>query len=200
MKTFKQSLKISAVLLACLTFLLGIVYPFFMWGIGQIFFHKHANGTILYNEGGQAVGSAWIAQNFSTDPYFHPRPSAAGDNGYDASNSSGSNLGPTSQKLIDTLKQRAGDYRQTNRIPDGMAIPADAVTASGSGLDPHISVENAKLQVARVAAARNSSQEEVERFLEKFTEGRTLGIFGEKRVNVLRLNLALDLFLPLPSK
>ncbi len=200
MKTFTHSLKISFFLLVIFTVLLGIVYPMFMWGVGQLFFHKHANGTILYNEAGQAVGSAWIGQNFSGDSYFHPRPSSAGDSGYDASNSSGSNLGPTSQKLIDAVTQRTADYRQSNHVPEGASIPADAVTASGSGLDPHISLENAKLQMARVAAARNWSQDEVERFIKKFTEGRTLWIFGERRVNVLKLNLALDLFLPAPAK
>jgi potassium-transporting ATPase KdpC subunit len=200
MKTFTHSLKLSFFLLLIFTGLLGIAYPFFMWGVGQLFFHKHANGTILYDEKGQAVGSAWIAQNFTSDKYFHSRPSAAGDNGYDASNSSGSNLGPTSQKLIDSVTQRAADYRQSNGLSPEIAIPGDAVTASGSGLDPHISLTNAKLQLSRVAKARNWSEDEVERFVRKHTQGRTLGIFGEKRVNVLKLNLALDLFLPEPNK
>lgn len=161
-----------------------------MWGVGQLFFHKHANGTLFYYQNGKVLGSEWIAQNFTSAKYFHPRPSAAGDKGYDAANSSGSNLGPTSQKLIDTLKQRASDYRSENQISGD--VPADAITASGSGLDPHISVPNAQIQASRVGSARNLSQEEMDRLIHQYTEGRTLWIFGEKRINVLRINLALD--------
>jgi len=192
MKTFLESLKISAVALALLTFLLGVVYPLFMWGIGQALFHRQANGRLIYGLNQIVLGSEQIAQSFSSEKYFHPRPSAAGDKGYDAANSSGSNLGPTSQKLIDTLTQRAKDYRTANRLADGDRVPADAVTASGSGLDPHISVQNARLQMARIAAARNLSQDDLSALVDRLTEGRSLGIFGEKRINVLRLNLALD--------
>lgn len=190
MKSFLISLRISIVSLFFLTLLLGILYPLFMWGIGQLLFHKKANGTLFYFREGKVLGSEWIAQNFTGDKYFHPRPSAAGDAGYDAANSSGSNLGPTSQKLIDALKQRVGDYRSANKWSG--PIPADAVTASGSGLDPHISLKNAQIQAARVAEARNLSQEAMDKLIEQYTEGRSFGIFGEKRINVLRMNLALD--------
>jgi len=183
-------LRTSIVSLILLTVLVGVIYPLFMWGIGQIFFHKKANGTLYYYQGGTVLGSAWIGQNFTQTKFFHPRPSAAGDNGYDASNSSGSNLGPTSQKLIDTLKQRAKDYRSQNNWTGD--IPADAVTGSGSGLDPHISIANAQIQAGRIAAARNLSHDEVNSLIDKYTEGRTFWIFGEPRVNVLQLNLALE--------
>jgi K+-transporting ATPase ATPase C chain len=189
MKTFYKSLLTSIISLALLTFLLGIVYPVFMWGIGELFFHKKTNGNLFYYANGSVLGAELIAQNFTSDNYFHPRPSSAGS-GYDASNSSGSNLGPTSQSLIDTIKQRAADYRSQNHW-DG-AIPADAITGSGSGLDPHISVENAQIQGARVASARGLSPEEMDALITKYTEGRGLWLFGEKRVNVLRINLALD--------
>ncbi len=190
MKTFFISLKISVVSLVFLTLLLGVIYPVFMWGVGSLFFHKHTNGTLFYHQGGKVLGSEWIAQNFSSDKYFHPRPSSAGDNGYDAASSSGSNLGPTSQKLIDSLTQRVKDFRSSNKWSG--EIPADAVTASGSGLDPHISVKNAYIQASRVASSRSISQDDVEQLIKKYTERRTLWIFGEKRVNVLRINLALD--------
>lgn len=192
MKTFLDSIKISVIALALLTLILGVIYPVFMWGIGQLLFHKQANGQLFYYENGAVVGSEWIAQNFTKDKYFQPRPSAAGNNGYDASNSSGSNLGPTSEKLIDSLKQRAGAYRTSNKLAGDAAIPADAITASGSGLDPHIGVENARIQAKRIAAARNFAENDLHSLIDQYTEGRTLGIFGEKRINVLRINLALD--------
>lgn len=163
-----------------------------MWGVGELFFHKRANGSLFYDQNGRIIGSEKIGQNFSSSRYFHPRPSAAGEKGYDAANSSGSNLGPTSQKLIDAVRARVAAYRSENSLANEEKIPADAVTASGSGLDPHISVANALIQTSRVARARNISRDEVNELVEKYTEGRTLGLLGEKRVNVLRLNLALD--------
>ncbi len=192
MKTFLNSLKISAIALFLLTLILGVIYPVFMWGVGQLLFSKQANGQLLYYPNGIVLGSEWIAQNFTSDKYFHPRPSAAGDKGYDAANSSGSNLGPTSQKLMDILKQRASEYRSFNKMANEALIPIDAITSSGSGLDPHISLENAQIQAIRVAAARNMSQDDVKALIAQFTEKPTLGIFGENRINVLRLNLALD--------
>jgi K+-transporting ATPase ATPase C chain len=192
MRAFFASFKPALISLTLLTLLLGIVYPLFMFCVGQVFFHRKANGTLFYYKSGDVIGSQWIAQGFTKSEYFHPRPSSAGDSGYDAANSSGSNLGPTSQKLSDALSQRAGSYRSENSIDSGTPIPADAVTTSGSGLDPHISVANARLQAARVASARSMSVEEVGNLIAKYTEGSTLGLFGEPRVNVLRLNLALD--------
>lgn len=170
------------------TLLLGIGYPFLVYGIGWLFFPKHAQGSlVIHND--TVVGSHWIAQEFQTPKYFHPRPSSAN---YDAAASMASNLGPTSQKLIDTLKQRATQYRLENKLAPNATVPADAVTASASGLDPHISIENAMIQAPRVAAARNKSVDEVKALIEKLSEGAFLGFLGTKRVNVLKINLALD--------
>jgi K+-transporting ATPase ATPase C chain len=140
---------------------------------------------------GQVIGSSLLGQQFAGPGYFHPRPSAAGD-GYDAANSGGSNLGPTSQKLIAAVKERAAAYRTENNLAPRVVIPADAVTSSASGLDPHISVPNALMQARRVAEARGLGEEAVRRSIAAHTEGRTLGILGEPRVNVLMLNLDLD--------
>ena len=191
MKPFITSLRISFIALILFTVLLGVIYPLVIWGVGQIFFSKKANGTLVY-QNSKVIGSELIGQNFSTAKYFHPRPSSAGDNGYDAASSSGSNLGPTSQKLIDAVSDRAFAYRLENSVDGRELIPADAVTGSGSGLDPHISVKNALLQASRVASARNMSVDAVNHLIHKYSEMPTLGIFGEKRVNVLRMNLALD--------
>jgi len=191
MKLFLASLKPSFISLALLTLLLGIIYPLFIYGIGQLFFHKHANGSLLYKNG-TVVGSEWIAQGFSKAEYFHPRPSSAGTDGYDGANASGSNLGPTSQKLFDALQKRAADYRSENNLSSNTLIPADAITTSGSGLDPHISLANALLQAPRVASARHLSEEKVRDLISNYSEGATLWLFGEARVNVLRINLALD--------
>lgn len=192
MKLFFASLKPAFMSLAFLTLLLGIIYPLFIYGIGQMFFYRKANGTLLYDGEGKVIGSEWIAQSFAKPEYFHPRPSSAGEKGYDAANSSGSNLGPTSQKLADALRQRAGQYRSENNLSPDTPIPADAITSSGSGLDPHISVANAFLQGSRVAAARSVNEEDVRKLIAEYTEGPSLGLFGEPRINVLRLNLALD--------
>jgi len=192
MRLFFESLKPAVICMALLTVLLGIVYPLFMFGVGQVIFHKQANGSLFYYANGEVIGSKLIAQGFSKSEYFHPRASSAGDKGYDAANSSGSNLGPTSQKLSDALHQRASAYRSENSISADTPVPAEAVTTSGSGLDPHISVANALLQAGRVASARGMDEGEVHHLIHQYTEGRTLGIFGEPRVNVLRLNLALD--------
>ena len=191
MRAFFGSFKPALISLCLLTLLLGVIYPLFIYGIGQLFFHHQANGTIIYHNG-RVVGSALIAQGFTKPEYFHPRASSAGDGGYDAANSSGSNFGPTSQKLSDALRQRSADYRSENMIDSHTPIPADAVTTSGSGLDPHISVSNALLQAERVGSARNRSLSEIKHIINEHTEAATFGVFGEPRVNVLRLNLALD--------
>lgn len=176
-------------------FVLGIVlcgvYPLLVWGIGQVAFHDRANGSLVELHG-QVAGSSLIAQNFTGAKYFHPRPSGAGDDGYDAANSGASNLGPLSQKLHDQVEERVKAYRTENSLPPSVKVPADAVTESASGLDPDISETNAQLQAPRVAQARAMSADVVRQFIARFAAGRQLGFLGEPRVNVLRLNLALD--------
>lgn len=167
------------------------LYPLVVFGIGQLAFRDKANGSLIVDQAGTIRGSKLLAQGFTDPKYFHPRPSAAG-NGYDAANSSGSNLGPTSQKLKDAIKDRIDAYRKENGLSADQDVPADAVTASGSGLDPHISPRNAEFQVSRVAKARALSEDKVRELIRQNTEGRDLGIFGDLRVNVLQLNLALD--------
>ena len=199
MRAFFASLKPSFLSLILLTLLLGIVYPLFIFGIGQLFFHKKANGTLFYYQNGKVLGSEWIAQNFSKSEYFHPRPSSAGANGYDASNASGSNLGPTSRKLRDTIAQNVADYRSQNGMATNAPVPADAITASASGLDPHISPENAQLQSARVARVRNLAPENVRALIVQHTDNANFGLLGDPGVNVLEINLALDALAPAPN-
>jgi len=167
------------------------IYPFVIYGVGQLLFPNQANGSLIEGSDRRIVGSGWLGQNFTSAKYFHPRPSSAGS-GYDASNSIGTNLGPTSQKLMDAVKAAVTQYRAENNLPAAVLVPADAVTSSGSGLDPHISVQNAQLQAARVAKERGLSIDAVSAAIVKSTEGPSLGIFGEAGVNVLKLNLALD--------
>jgi K+-transporting ATPase ATPase C chain len=166
-------------------------YPLVVFGISQALFHDKANGSLIVDKDGTVRGSKLLAQGFTAEKYFHPRPSAAG-NGYDAANSGGSNLGPTSQKLDDAIKDRVAAYRKENGLTENHSVPADAVTASGSGLDPHISVRNAELQSPRVAKARSLSEEKVRELIQQYIDERNLGVFGEPGVNVLELNLALD--------
>lgn len=166
------------------------VYPLAVWGIGQAVFPRQANGSLVQRNG-RVVGSSLIAQRFREPRYFHPRPSAAGD-GYDATASGGTNLGPLSKKLIDAVGERVAAYRRDNGLRPNVRVPVDAVTSSASGLDPDISVENALLQAGRVAAARGVPIDTVLRMVEAHTAARDLGIFGERRVNVLMLNLDLD--------
>jgi K+-transporting ATPase ATPase C chain len=190
MKSFMTELRISVVSSFLLAVLLCGIYPVAVWIITQGLFPDKANGSLIVQKG-KVVGSSLIAQRFTGPKYFHTRPSSAG-RGYDAANSGGSNLGPISKKLIDTVGQRIAEYRKKNGLTPDTLVPADAVTASGGGLDPHISVPNALLQAPRIAKARGLSQEAVRGKIEIYTEGRDFGIFGERRVNVLRLNLALD--------
>jgi K+-transporting ATPase ATPase C chain len=186
MKQWMIAIKITVVL----TLVTGILYPLLVTGISQVIFPGKANGSLI-TANGHLVGSDLIGQNFSRPEYFHGRPSAAGDKGYDGLSSSASNLGPTSQKLIDRVKGDAEKFRAENPTFKG-EIPADTVTASGSGLDPHISPESAAAQVDRVAQARKIAPDRVRQLVASFTEGRQFGILGEPRVNVLKLNLALD--------
>ena len=167
------------------------LYPLVVFGISQALFRDKANGSLIVDQDGTVRGSKLLAQGFITDKYFHPRPSAAG-NGYDAASSGGSNLGPTSQKLSDTIKDRVAAYRKENGLSETEPVPADAVTASGSGLDPQISLRNAELQTPRVAKARGQSEEKVRELVQQNTDGRDLGVLGEPGLNVLELNLALD--------
>ena len=177
-------------MMAILTVLTGLIYPGVVTGLCQVFFRKQANGSLIVRNG-RLIGSSLIGQNFSRPEYFHPRPSAAGKDGYDPTASGGSNLGPTSQKLYDRTKAAIDQFRKENPDFSG-SIPADAVTASGSGLDPDISIANARAQAVRVAKARSASATRVQQLISSKTEGRDLGFLGEPRVNVLKLNLELD--------
>ena len=173
-----------------MTVVFGIVYPLAMTAICQALFPYKANGSLI-TTGGKVIGSELIGQDFTRPEYFHPRPSAAGDKGYDAANSGGSNFGPTSQKLIDRTKAAIETFRKEN--PDYAGpLPADLVTASASGLDPHLSPDSARAQAARVAKARGVAVEQIQQWITEFTESPDLGLLGEPRVNVLKLNLALD--------
>ena len=190
MKNLIAELRTSIAATLLLAVLCCGIYPVVVWAVGQGLFSRKANGSLVKVDG-NVVGSSLLAQGFTAPKYFHPRPSAAGQ-GYDAASSSGTNLGPTSKKLIEDVKQRVADYRTENVLPPDARVPADAVTSSASGLDPHISVRNAFLQAARVAKARGIGEKEVMAKVESNTEGRTLGFLGEPRVNVLTLNLSLD--------
>lgn len=167
------------------------VFPLVVWGGAQALFPRRANGSLIVDADGTVRGSMLLAQNFAAAGYFHPRPSAAGT-GYDAANSSGTNLGPTSRKLADQVAAAVAAYRQSNGLPADAAVPADAVTSSASGLDPDISLTNAQLQAARVAQARHLDLRRVQALIIADTIGRDWELFGEPRVNVLRLNLDLD--------
>ncbi|HMG40234.1 MAG TPA: K(+)-transporting ATPase subunit C [Acidimicrobiales bacterium] len=197
----------ALMMMVIFTVVAGLIYPLAVTGVAQVAFKDKADGSLVENADGEVVGSSLIGQTFVEPQYFHPRPSAAGD-GYDPTLSSGSNLGPTNDKLLvgevddpatddvdesfDGIEQRAAAYRDENDLADDEAVPVDAVTASSSGLDPHISIANARLQAARVADERGLGVDEVLDLVDDHTDGRALGFIGEKAVNVLELNLALD--------
>lgn len=190
-----------------LSILCGIAFPFALTAMAQLLFPEQANGSLIRNKEGQVIGSKLIGQQFVKPQYFHPRPSAAGS-GYAGEASGGTNLGPTSSKLImgqpddpsskdvdesfAGIKQLAQAYRSENMLKDNEKVPVDAVTRSGSGLDPDISPENAQFQMRRVAKQRGITEEKLGKLIESYTEGRQFGIFGEPRINVLLLNIALD--------
>jgi K+-transporting ATPase ATPase C chain len=177
-----------------LTLVTGLLYPGVVTGLCQVLFKNQADGSLVVKNG-QIIGSSLLGQNFAKPEYFHPRPSAAGNDGYDATASSGSNYGPTSQKLMDRMKASSEQFRKENPSYTG-PIPADAITASASGLDPDITIANAEAQAARVAQARGAKPDQVEKLIASATEGRGLGFLGEAHVNVLQLNLQLDHFFP----
>jgi K+-transporting ATPase ATPase C chain len=191
MKNMLFELRTAAIAVLSLAVVLCGAYPLLVWTLSQGLFPYEANGSLVQRDG-VIVGSELIAQNFRSPRYFHPRPSAAGEAGYDGASSGGTNLGPLSKQLAESVKERVDAYRAENGLPPDRPVPADAVTASGSGLDPHISLENAFLQAPRVAHHRGMERPAVDRLIRASTEGRGFGILGEPRVNVLELNLALD--------
>ena len=178
-------------LLLVMTVLTGIAYPLVVTGLSNIIFPKQAQGSLVYKDG-QLIGSVLIGQNFNTGRYFYNRPSAAGKDGYDGANSSGSNLGPTNKAFLDLVVKQAEKVRTDNGLSSTTPIPGDLVTASASGLDPHISPDAARIQVVRVAKARNLGEQKVHDLVAQYTEGRQFGFLGQPRVNVLKLNIALD--------
>jgi len=184
----RRQLQPAVLMVLVFTVLTGVVYPLAVTGVAQIAFHHKADGSLVQADG-RVVGSRWIGQSFTAARYFHPRPSAVG---YDGAASGGSNLGPSNPKLLKDVADRAAAYRAENGLPDTAEVPVDAVTASASGLEPDISVANARIQARRVAAARGLSLDAVLRLVERHTDGRGLGFLGEPGVNVLALNLALD--------
>jgi len=192
----KKNLVTAVLMTIVTTVLLGIIYPLVVTGLAKALFPHKANGQLI-ERNGKVVGSRIIGQAFTGAGYFHPRLSAAGNNGYDATNSGGSNFGPTNQKLIDRVKQDVASLQAEN---PGTPVPIDLVTTSASGLDPDISPAAADFQVTRVARERGISQDELRRLLAKHTEGRQLGFLGEPRVNVLELNLDLDAAHPLEKR
>ncbi len=190
MNALRRQLAPAVVAFLAFTLVTGFAYPLVVTGVAQVVFPHRADGSLVERRG-QIVGSRLIGQAFAGNRYFYPRPSAAGD-GYDAMASSASNLGPTNPALLRAVRQRVREYRRENGLAPGQVVPVDAVTASASGLDPDISVANARLQAARVARARGLPVAEVQSLISRHTSGRSLGFLGEPVVNVLELNLALD--------
>ncbi|MCE0496318.1 MAG: K(+)-transporting ATPase subunit C [Methylacidiphilales bacterium] len=194
MSIFKE-IKISVIVTLVLLIVCCGIYPLVIYGVGQAFFPRQANGSIVLDGSGKPIASTLLGQDFSADKYFNPRPSAAGtgsDFRYDSTSSGGSNYGATSQALHDAVAQRIADYRKANNLAADASVPADAAEASASGLDPHISIKNALLQVPRVAKARNMSEDDLKKLVDQYTDGRDFGILGEPGVNIIKLNLALD--------
>ena len=201
MRNWITELRTSFLAVLALAVILCGLYPLTAWVLAHGLFPGKADGSLIPRDGdilgskvtrdGAVLGSSLIGQGFSSPRYFHPRPSAAG-RGYDAERSGGTNLGPLSKNLVDEVEKRVAAYRAENGLPAGTPVPADAVMSSGSGLDPHISLENARLQASRVAGARGVPEVKILELVESYTAGRTLGILGQPRVNVMRLNLALD--------
>lgn len=191
MKKHLSELRAAVMMTLALAVVCCGLYPLIVFGLAQVLFPAQANGSLIVAKDGTICGSRLLGQAFTSDKYFHSRPSDAG-NGYDPTSSGGSNLGPTSQKLSDTIKQNIADYRSDNNMDTNTPVPADAVTASASGLDPHISVRNAELQAPRVAKARGLSADQVLALVRAHTDAPSLGFLGEPGVNVLELNLALD--------
>lgn len=189
-RSFAQQCLPALTALVVLTVLCGLVFPLAVTGVAQAAFRDRADGSLIERDG-EVVGSSLIGQQFSAPEYFHPRPSAAGA-GYDGAASSGSNLGPTNPDYLATVADRIEEYRRTNRLSPEVDVPADAVQASGSGLDPQISIANARLQAPRVALERNLDLDDVLDLVDHHTQARPLGILGDPGVNVLELNLALD--------
>ncbi len=190
----KKELIIAVLMTLVTTLLFGLIYPLVVTALAQLIFSDQATGSLARDQGGRIIGSRLIGQPFSSPGYFHPRPSAAGSAGYDASASAGSNLGPTNVKLIDRIRRDLDRLRAENPMAP---IPVDLVTASGSGLDPHISPAAAEFQIPRVARERRISEDELRKLVARHTEGRQFGILGEPRVNVLELNLELDRLHPM---
>lgn len=192
MNSLLASLRRAVVATLVLAVVTGGLYPLVVWALAQGLFPVQARGSLVVDANGVIRGSRLIGQGFTGERYFHPRPSAAGANGYDASSSGGSNLGPTSRKLRDLIQERIAIYRAENGVPETNAVPADAVTASASGLDPHISPANARIQATRVARVRGLTPSQVETLIAAHTDPAGLGFLGQPGVNVLTLNLALD--------
>lgn len=190
-----QHVRPAIVMMALFTLVFGLAYPLAMTGPAGVLFPREAGGSLVRDGSGQVIGSSLIAQGFAKPEYLHPRPSAAG-NGYDPTSSAGSNLGPMDQHLIDRVK---GDAANLRKDAGGLPIPADAVTTSGSGLDPDVSPENARIQVSRIAEARGVPAAEVQALVDAHTRPATLGFIGEPRVNVLEINRALDARFPVPQ-
>jgi potassium-transporting ATPase KdpC subunit len=193
----REHLRLAIVSFIALTLLTGCIFPMVLFALGRLLYPAQAAGSLV-TRNGVVIGSRLIGQDFTRPEYFHPRPSAAGS-GYDGASSGGTNLGPSNPKLIESIRKLAEDYRRSNGLPQDATVPIDAVTSSGSGLDPHISPQNAALQAPRVAHARGLSEDVIRRLLAENTQGPQLGFMGDPRVSVLDLNLALDQATPLST-